>query len=71
MDVELADQGTARDLRRILGSDLGFPDGAAALRASVRQECLKDFIDRRRAGGQTVAVTAVGRAGFAAGSLGL
>ena len=42
-----------------------------ALRASVRQGCLKDFIDSRGAGGQAVAVAPVGLAGFAAGLLGL
>jgi hypothetical protein len=36
VDVELADQGTSRDFRLILEGDLGFPDGATALRASVR-----------------------------------
>jgi hypothetical protein len=71
VDVELADQGTSRDFRLILEGDLGFPDGATALRASVRQGCLKDFIDSRGAGGQAVAVAPVGRAGFAAGRLGL
>src|SRR5262249_49936366 len=66
-----ADQGTARDFGLILGGDLGLWDGAAAPRASVRQEGLKDFINRRGAGRRAVAVTAVGRAGFAAGSRGL
>jgi hypothetical protein len=49
--------------------DLGFPDGATALRANLRQGCLQDFIDRRGAGGQAVAVAPVGLAGFAAGLL--
>jgi hypothetical protein len=71
VDVELADQGTSRDLRLKLGGDLGLPDGATALRASVRQGCLQDFIDRCGAGGQAVAVAPVCRAGFAAGLLGL
>jgi hypothetical protein len=71
VDIELADQGTSRDFCLILGGDLGFPDGAAALRTSVRQEGLKDFIDRRGAGRRAVAVAPVGRAGFAAGLLGL
>jgi WD40 repeat protein len=71
VDIELADQGTSRDFRLILCGNLGFPDGATALRARVRQGYLKDFIDRRGAGGQAVAVTPVGRAGFATGLLGL
>ena len=71
VDVELADQGTSRDFRLILCGNLCFPDGATALRASVRQGCLKDFLDSRGAGGQAVAVTPVGLAGFATGPLGL
>src|SRR5206468_3359898 len=71
VDVELADQGTSRDLGLILGGDLGLADGATALRANLRQGCLQDLIDRRRAGGQAMAVAPVGRAGFAAGRLGL
>ncbi len=71
MDVELADQGTSRDFRLRLSGDLCFPDGATAVRASVRQGGLKNFLDSRGAGGQAVAVAAVGRAGFAAGRLGL
>ena len=71
VDVELADQGTSRDFRLILCGDLRFPDGATTLRASVRQGYLKDFINRRGAGGQAVAVTPVGLTGFATGLLGL
>jgi hypothetical protein len=71
VDVELADQGTSRDFCLILCGNLCFVDGATALWASVGQGCLKDFIDRRRTGGQAVAVTPVGLAGFAAGRLGL
>jgi hypothetical protein len=71
VDVELADQGTSRDFRLILGGDLGFPDGATALRARLRQGCLKDLIDRCGAGGQPVAVPPMGLAGFASGRLGL
>jgi hypothetical protein len=69
--MELADQGTSRDLRLILRGHLGFPDGATALRASVGQRCLQDFIDCRGTGGQAVAVTPMELAGFAAGLLGL
>src|ERR1019366_4676610 len=71
VDVELADQGTSRDFCLILCGDLRFPDGATTLRASVRQGYLKDFINRRGAGGQAVAVTPVGLTGFATGLLGL
>ena len=71
VDVELADQGTSRDFRLILCGNLCFPDGATAPRARVRQGCLQDLIDSCGAGGQAVAVAPVGRAGFAAGRLGL
>ena len=71
VDVELADQGTSRDFRLILCGNLCFPDGATAPRARVRQGCLQDLIDSCGAGGQAVAVAPVGRAGFAAGHLGL
>ena len=71
VDVELADQGTPRDFGLILGGDSGLPDRATAMRASLRQGRLQDFIDHRGAGGQAVAVAAVGLAGFAAGLLGL
>jgi hypothetical protein len=71
VDVEPADQGTSRDLRLILGGNLGFAEGATALRARLRQGCLKDFIDRCGAGRQAVTVAPVGLASFAAGRLGL
>ena len=71
VDVEPADQGTSRDLRLILCGDPCFAEGATALRALLRQGCLKDFIDRCGAGGQAVTVAPVGLASFAAGRLGL
>ena len=71
VDVELADEGTARDLRLILWGHLSFPNRATAPRASLRQGGLQDFINRRRAGGQAVAMAPVGRAGFPPGRLGM
>ena len=54
MDVELAVDGLARDLDLELLGDVGFVEGAAAVRADVGQRCLVDFVDL--SGGRWLAV---------------
>src|SRR5262249_42344994 len=71
MDVELADDRLARDFGLILAGDKGLVERAAAVRASVREDCLVNLIDGSRVGGQAMAVTAVSRTAFATGLLGL
>src|SRR5215471_2458006 len=67
MDVELADDRLARDFGLILAGDKGLVERAAAVRASVREDCLVNLIDGSRVGGQAMAVTAVSRTAFATG----
>jgi hypothetical protein len=45
VNVELADEGAAGYFGLILGGDLRFVDGVAAVRAGVGEGRLKDFID--------------------------
>src|SRR5262249_38600675 len=71
VDVELADDGTARNLRLELLGNLELADGAAAVRASVGQGGVERFVDAIRSGCRAVTVAAVGRTGFTARLVGL
>jgi hypothetical protein len=71
VDVELAVNGLARDLHLVLLGGVGFVEGAAAVRAAVRQRCFVDLIDLFGAGRLTMGLGTVVFAGLASGFLGL
>src|SRR5262249_5431164 len=71
VDVKLAVNGLARNLDLELLGDVGFVEGAAAVRAGVGQGRLVDLVDLLGAGRLAVALGGVGFDRLAAGFLGL
>jgi hypothetical protein len=71
VNIELTDDGSARDFGLVLLADRSFLNGAATMRASVGKGRLMDFVDSSRGWGQAVAMPAVGGPGLTARSLGL
>src|SRR5262245_58553022 len=67
MDIELAMDGTARDLDLVLVRDVGFLDRPAVAGANRGEGCLVDFVDVGR--WLPMGFTVVVRAGLAAGPL--
>ena len=59
MDVELTVNGLARNLHLELLSDVGFVEGAAAVRAGIRQGGLVDLVDQIWAGRLAVSLGAI------------
>jgi hypothetical protein len=71
VDVELPVDGLAWDLNLVLLGDVGFVEGAAAVRANVGQGRLVNLVDLFGAGRLTVGLGAVVFAGLAPRLLGL
>ena len=71
MDVKLAVNGLARNLHLELLGDVGFVEGAAAVRAHVRQGRLVNLVDLFGGGWLAVGLGAIVLARLAAWLLGL
>src|SRR5207253_11065979 len=71
MDVELADDGSARDFGLVLLGYLRLVEGATAVRASFRKGRLVGLIDHGGVRRQAMAVAAVSGTAFASRLLGL
>jgi len=66
VDVELADDGAARDLGLELSVNLGLVDSSATVRASLGQGGIESLVDAVRRRSRAVTVATVGGTRFAA-----